>query len=127
MKAFAQRAVHKNWDVFDTADLLLHCDGDINLSIHMDFLQPYFGRSIEVYGTESAIRWRDNEPMFIWDQANERWNELDANINWDHVYRDEIIHFISCLNNEDTPIIDAVKGLELMKIIEACENNARNK
>lgn len=124
VKSFANRAVHKEWDVYDTADLLLSCEDDITISIHMDFLQAYFGRSIEVYGTESSIRWRDNEPIHKWNNESQDWDKINGQINWDHVYRDEIVHFINCLKGNEEPIVDAEKGLELMRIIEACESKA---
>ncbi|MEG0494512.1 MAG: Gfo/Idh/MocA family oxidoreductase, partial [Clostridia bacterium] len=45
VQCYGANAVHKAWDVLDTADLLIGCEDELAISIHMDFLQPYFGRS----------------------------------------------------------------------------------
>lgn len=126
VKCTGSRAIHKEWDVLDTAELLIACEDDVTLSIHMDFLQPYFGRSIEVYGTEGAIRWRDNENLKIYDSETDKWEELDAAINWDYVYRDEILHYIECLTNGSKPVIDAKDGYELLKVIDMCTASAED-
>lgn len=119
-EAVQYRAVHKDWDVADTADLLLSCQDDLAISIHMDFLQPYFGRSIEIYGTESAIRWRDNEPLKVWDSQSMNWIEEGSEIQWDLVYRDEMIHYLNCLQGRTTPVVDEKWGRDIMKIVEQC-------
>jgi len=120
----ATRAIHKDWDVYDTAEIIMNCEGDVNLSIHMDFLQPYFGRSIEVYGTKGAIRWRDNEMLKLYLEDKGEWQDVDATINWDNVYRDEILHYIDCIKSGRLPKINAKAGYELMKVIDACEKDA---
>ncbi len=127
VRCYGSNAVHKDWDVLDTAELIIACYDDINISVHMDFLQPYFGRSIEVYGTESSIRWRDNEPIKIYNGKSDEWESIDATINWDHVYRDEIIHYLDCLKFSKKPIIDAADGLKMMQIIDACEKSTEQK
>lgn len=119
-EAVQSRAVHKEWDVADNAELLLTCEDDLSISIHMDFLQPYFGRSIEIYGTESAIRWRDNEPLKIWDSARMEWVEKGSEIQWDLVYRDEMIHYLDCLQGKAAPLVDEKWGRDIMSIVEQC-------
>lgn len=113
-------AQHKEWDVPDTAELLIECEEDVVISIHMDFLQPYFGRSIEVYGTKGSIRWRDNEPVKICLSDDGLWEEKSAEIDWDLVYRDEMQHYMECLKGSCRPFVDEKHGLEIMKIVENC-------
>lgn len=117
-----KNVVHKDWDVPDAAEVLIECEDDVLISVHMDFLQPYFGRSIEVYGTEGAIRWRDNESVWVCLGENGEWEEKKVDIDWDFVYRDEMIHYLDCLKGEKTPIVDEKHGLEIMKIVENCSN-----
>lgn len=124
VKCTGNRAVHKDWDVLDTAELLIQCENDITLSIHMDFLQPYFGRTIEIYGTDGAIRWRDNECMKFYDSSSDTWVDMDSAIDWDHVYRDEVIHYLDCLQNNKRPLIDEKSGYETFKVIDACTKSA---
>lgn len=112
--------VHKDWDVPDMAELLIECEDDVVISIHMDFLQTYFGRSIEVYGTNGSIRWRDNEPVKICFTEEGEWEELHTFIDWDLVYRDEMIHYLECLKDGKHPLVDEKHGLEIMKIVENC-------
>lgn len=115
-----KRVVHKDWDVPDMAELLIECEDDAVISIHMDFLQMYFGRSIEVYGTGGSIRWRDNEPVKICLSEDGKWEEREAAIDWDLVYRDEMMHYLECLRDGRRPLVDEEHGLEIMKIVEKC-------
>ncbi len=124
VKCIGNQAVHKDWDVLDTAELLIQCENDIILSVHMDFLQPYFGRTIEIYGTKGAIRWRDNECIKFYDMEKDQWEDMDSAINWDHVYRDEVIHYLDCLQNKKRPLIDEKSGYETFKVIAACTKSA---
>lgn len=124
VRCFGFRAVHKDWDVLDTAELLLKCKNDLALSIHMDFLQPYFGRTIEIYGTEGAIRWRDNECIKFYDRKTDTWVDMESSINWDHVYRDEIIHYLDCLKTGSVPFVNEDEGLKTFEAIELCTRSA---
>lgn len=121
------RAVHKDWDVQDTADIILVCADDVNLTIHMDFLQPCFGRSLEIYGTRGSIRWRDNEKPKLVLEGCDHWQDIDSTINWDDMYRDEMLHYIDCLKTGRQPLIGAEDGYEVMKIIDACVRMAESR
>lgn len=124
VKCIGERAIHKEWDVLDTAELLIHCKNDITISVHMDFLQPYFGRTIEIYGTEGAIRWRDNECIKFYDKNSDEWIDMDSSINWEHVYRDEVIHYLNCLKHNSKPFIDEECGLKTYQVIDMCTKSA---
>lgn len=126
VKCLGHKVVHKDWDVLDSAELLIDLENDVSLSIHMDFLQPYFGRSIEVYGTEGALRYRDNECLKICTNAEGVWEDIDVQCNWDHVYRDEMIHFLDCLKTGKKPLIDCKEGYELMCLIDDCVQSAES-
>jgi predicted dehydrogenase len=117
VNAVSGRVVHKNWEVDDSAELLLTCEDDIYVSIHMDFLQPYFGRSIEVYGTGGAIRWRDNEPIKFFEENTGSWQDIDSGIDWEKVYRDEMLHYIDCLQKGSRLMVDEVWACEIMRIV----------
>lgn len=124
VKCIGNQAVHKDWDVLDTAELLIDCENNITLSIHMDFLQPYFGRTIEIYGTNGAIRWRDNECIKFYDIASDTWIDMESAINWEHVYRDEIIHYLDCLTHNKRPLVDEESGYKTYQVIAACTKSA---
>ncbi len=115
--AVSSRAVHKEWDVADTAELILACEDDVAISVHMDFLQPYFGRSIEVYGTAGAIRWRDNEPMQVHLESTGEWRDEDSAIDWEMVYKEEMEHYLDCLKTGKRPLVDEQWGCEIMRIV----------
>lgn len=124
VQCFGAKAVHKDWDVLDTAELLIGCEDDLAVSIHMDFLQPYFGRSIEIYGTEGALRFRDNECLKMCTDEAGTWQDIDVLCDWEKVYRDEMVHFIDCLKTGKRPLVDEKEGLNRMELIEMCVNSA---
>ena len=120
------RAVHKDWDVQDTADIILVCQDDVNLTIHMDFLQPFSGRSLEICGTLGSIRWRDTEKPKIYLEGRNQWEELDIVTDYEQMYRDEMLHYIDCLKTGRQPAVDAEAGFTVMKIIDACVKMAES-
>lgn len=126
VQCYGGKAVHKDWDVLDTAELLIGCEGGTCISIHMDFLQPYFGRSIEVYGTEGALRYRDNECLKICTNEAGEWEDINVFTDFSEVYRDEMQHFIDCLQNNVRPKIDETEGFMLMKLIDQCVESAES-
>ena len=117
---FHSQAVHREWDVPDTAEIMISCSGDIVISIHMDYLQPYAGRSIEVYGDEASIRWRDNEKPILYDSKKGLWTELEATLDFSKMYRNQMEHYLDCLENGKIPLIGAEDGYQIMRIVDKC-------
>jgi UDP-N-acetylglucosamine 3-dehydrogenase len=120
------RAVHKDWDVQDTADILLACEEDVNLSIHMDYLQAFSGRSIDISGTLGSIRWRDDAGIQLYSGSRGVWEDVACSRDMDAIYRDELIHYIDCLRTGARPLIGIDDGLRVMEVISECIRQAED-
>ena len=121
---------YTKWPVFDTADIILKFENNEVSSIHMDYLQASFRRSIEVYGTKGTLIW-DNcdywapaaEHFKFSSVASAKWHEIKVNSDSEKMYLKQLHHYIKCLNNEEKPMVSGEEGLDLVKIITACVNS----
>jgi UDP-N-acetylglucosamine 3-dehydrogenase len=120
------KIVHKNWNVEDTADIILTFDNNVTSSIHMDYLQPFFYRSLEVYGTRGTILWRDFENIKFYSEDDNKWFDIEVEkMDFDEVYYQELKHYIDCLLNNKKPMITGEDALITLKIADSCINSTR--
>ena len=111
---------HSTWDVEDTADILLRTVSNKTISIHMDYLQSPFYRSIEVYGEAGTILWRDFEDLKFFSEEAGTWSSIPTAIDWDEVYRSEMEHFLRCVKDRSMPMVDPTQATEVLSIVEGC-------
>lgn len=108
----------------------LHTNGMMS-SIHLNFVQRDYHRSIQIIGEEGSLFWDFNVPEVRCYTPQKKWEKFDINESWEinQMYLEEMTHFLTCLaHNTPTccPVDDGAQVLEvaLAAKVAARENRA---
>lgn len=114
-----------NVDVEDTADLILTCKSGSKISIHLDFCRKDSIRKCIVEGSEGRLTWdgitrrvglqHESGEISFWPFNNER----------DAMFRKQLTHFLSCIEQGDVPKVHLDDGIAVMNLIEAARRSSR--
>ncbi len=118
-------------DVEDTAHLTLGFHDDNNepqiiASLNMDFIRHDTTRTCTVIGDKASLRWNGIAGTIeIFYAGGEHWELLLSNIpDRDHTYREEIKHFIDCIENNQKPIVSGEDGVAAIDVVEAARQSS---
>lgn len=117
---------HKEWNTFDTADIVLIFENSKTSSIHLDYIQPVIRRSVEIYGTKGTLLWEHFKDIKFYSDDWAKWYEIRIDNDQEKSYLKQLQHYIKCIKYEEEPIVTGYEGLDVMKIIEGCINSSDN-
>jgi len=111
-------------DVEDTANILIGINSQnhkIVATLNMSFIRHDSTRTCTVIGENGTLRWNGiDDQVDIYISEKKCWDvEYSNNFERDDTYKRELSHFFSCIENDDSPIVDGRDGLKVIKIIEA--------
>lgn len=115
----------------DTAALISRTTTDTLVEFHLDYIQRAYSRSYHTIGEEGTIRWEWEEPTVRrYDPRDECWITEAEWPDWElnQMYRDEIDHFLSCVEKGKktrSPVTDGYRDLEIA--LAAKESGATGK
>lgn len=114
--------VYKDWDTYDSSDIILTFKNNKTSSLHMDYIQPANRRSIELYGTKGTLLWTDGEDIKFYSEAWAKWINIRVEnfFDFDKPFFKQMQHYIGCLKKERKPLVSGSDGLEVVKIINKC-------
>ena len=111
-------------NVEDTADLILTSKSDLTISIHLDFCRPEPIRHCTFEGSEGRLIWdgigcsvrlqHGNGETGFWPFTTER----DAN------FIQQLRHFLSCVEQGNSPEVTLHDGIAVMTLIEAARKSS---
>ena len=106
-------------DVEDQADLLLTTQADVAVNVHLDFNTRETRRFCKVQGTEGNIIWDAVNNKVILHLAGKA-PRIESNICApDQKYREQLTHFIDCIENKKAPRVSFSDGVKVLEVIEA--------
>ena len=124
--------------VEDVTSMFLNFGKDCSAMIHSSWLDPRKVREMTIVGSKRMILYDDVAPLEkirIFDARVERPPHYDtfAEFQYSYFYGDisspylkqeeplkaECQHFLDCINESKTPLTSGVRGLELIRILEA--------
>lgn len=116
----------KNWEVEDTATVMLKMKNGANAIADMSYSVPFSESTLEVYGTEGTILAYSgkgyqeyNVKFYTKDGEKEEFKPSE------NLYKNLFEHYNRCLNGEEYPIADGVWGLKNIEIINSAYESAR--
>jgi predicted dehydrogenase len=145
IKVSAIGATHLNPSIEDVAVLNLRFPGNLIAFIQTSWLDPDKVRKMTVVGSKKMMVFDDVQPtekIRIYDKSVELPNHYDtfAEFHYSYKYgdiiipkikgseplREELQHFLDCIENDKPSLSDGQKGLEVIQILEAAEQSLKN-
>ena len=127
--SFSDKLSNLDIDTEDVAEILLRFKTGVIAEVHLDYVQRYSSRSCEIIGDEGSIVLNLKEGnVKVYTAENKEWELFEQPKGYDmnQTYIDEMLHFISCIEGKEEPLIDITDGLEVLKIALAAKESAKN-
>jgi len=139
---------HTNSKIEDIAYVHIEYAGQLIAHLHLNWLSPVKIRRTLIGGTNKMIVYDDmdaSEKVKIYDKGIVVNNQLETSdihkiivdyrtgdmvapkLNNAEALSAEVDNFISCVRNRETPLVDGLAGLRVVKILEATQKSIENK
>ena len=116
-------------DVEDLVSLNLEYEDEPRrlVSIHLDFLQRAPTRTCKFIGTEGTLVWNGlSDAIDLYSAATRSWTSIGtavAQSERNSMYIDELAHFLTCLNGNDSILIDGAQAYDVLAIVDAAKRS----
>jgi predicted dehydrogenase len=109
--------------VEDSADLLLLSSESIPISVNLDFNRRRSTRCCVVQCTEGELTWDVLRHEVRWHSADGEFERTTFEVERDDVYRQQLEHFLRCIEEGETPIVSLQDGIDVLKTVEAARRS----
>ncbi|MBI4632662.1 MAG: Gfo/Idh/MocA family oxidoreductase [Deltaproteobacteria bacterium] len=112
----------------DTAAILLRFSSGAIGEIHLDYVQRAYSRTCHIIGEDGTIRWDYKTGEIAWYSAESRdWKSYHNPPDWEpnHMYLDELRHFLRCRNGEEEPCLDVFQAAQVLRVALAAKESAK--
>ncbi|MCG6537765.1 MAG: Gfo/Idh/MocA family oxidoreductase [Syntrophales bacterium LBB04] len=96
--------------------------------MHLDYVQRTYSRTCHIIGEKGTIRWdyKTGEPACFRSESRD-WQSFHNPPDWEpnHMYLEELRHFLRCLNNEEEPCLDAFHASQILQLALAAKESAK--
>lgn len=115
----------KNWEIEETATLLLQMQNGANAIADVSFVVPYSDITLEIYGTEGTLLLYNGEGYQEYNLRLYANNKLKQEFKpTQNLYRNLVEHFSRCLEGKEPPISPGIAGLKNIQIISSAYKSA---
>ena len=112
----------------DVAVMLLRFQSGAIATIHMDIFGRAHQKSMEALGENGNLRWDFYQNKVELYHADERrWEIFKFDHERNYMFLEEAKHFLDCLTNGATPLVDAKEGLNTLRCVLAGVESSRTR
>jgi predicted dehydrogenase len=115
-------------DVEDLVEMLLHFQGGVLASVHLDFLQRTYARSCKIIGSTGTLVWEASEQRVRFHSPGDRQGQIlfeDREADRNDTYIRELEHFLDCVAGRTHPRVDGAAGRSVLRVIAAARRSAQ--
>ncbi len=119
-----------NIDVEDLSAILMEFENEIIGELHLDYFQKPSSRHCKIIGNDGCLFWDFfKNKIEFYDYKKRKWitTLYNKNYNMNKMYVDELIHFISCIQNNKQTINPINEGLETLALAITIKNAGKSK
>ncbi len=124
---YAAKVSNMDIDTEDNADILLRFSNGLVANVHLDYLQRTYRRSCELIGEDGVIVWDYIGQVVTLYGKTDRHLEVflkNINVERNQMFVDQMNHFVSCIQGEEKPEVDAAGGRTVLQIALAAKTSA---
>ena len=114
-------------DAEDVAILICKHTGGAISEIHLDYVQRTYERGCQIVGEQGSITWDYNEGAVRWfDATQNSWRIFAQSEDWqaNHMYVDELKHFLDCVYASTSTTLPVSDAIGLMRVVFAAKASA---
>ena len=114
-------------DVEDSAEVIMTFADGATGNIHLDMIDRAATRNCRITGTEGTITWDAlTHQVRLWSASKKEWQDLHpaSEIDRNEMYLDELRHFLTCIENGESPRITGEDGKRVVEIAEAIKRSS---
>ena len=101
----------------DTAEITMRFASGCIGEIHLDFVQRSHVREFKIVGTDGAITCDLTDgKVSIFTVEQNKWKHFTIPLDLDGMYMEEMNHFLTCIEQSKTPVVDLFTGFDVLKI-----------
>jgi len=114
---FAGKISNLDVNVEDTAEILLKFENNAIGGIHLDFTQRNYSRNCKLIGEKGTITWDYSDKIVkLYLASEKKWKSFPVTADANHMYVQEMKHFLECINGKTKPLIDASIAKNVLEI-----------
>lgn len=110
------------------ADVLLRYDSGLVVSLHLDYVQRWRQRRCEMIGQRGTVAWESRRAeVSVLHEGRTQPIRLgyEADEDPNHMYVEELRHFLRCLEGIETPCADLPWAMGVTRVALAAKESAR--
>lgn len=94
--------------------------------VHLDYVQRVYSRTCHIIGDQGTIRWEYGQGVRLFSAATKQWEHWPEPEGWvpNHMYMEEMRHFLRCLAGTDKPTLDITEGARVLALAMAAKEFA---
>lgn len=124
MTAHLHNSHHLEIEVEECADIVMNTQDSVPISLHLDFHQHHPTRFCFVAGSKGSAKWDAMNNKLIWHAAEEEEEEILFSFERDQLFKDQIIHFLDCIENGAKPLVSLNDALQTLKLVEIARKSS---
>lgn len=105
---FSDKLTDLEIDTDDTVEILLRFSNGVLGEIHLDYVQRYSTRSMQIIGDKGTILWDfNNKTLNLFTAGTGKWKSFESkDYNYNEMYIEELKNFLGCVKNHRRPKTD---------------------
>jgi predicted dehydrogenase len=112
-------------DTEDLAESTVRYECGVLAQVHVDYLQRSYRRNLQIIGEGGTIVWDyPSHRVTIHPSRGAPESESVNDGDPGEMYREELRHFLRCIEGRESPLVDGWEALRSLRVVEAAKRSA---
>jgi predicted dehydrogenase len=109
----------------DLVLLLMRLESGAFAEVHLDVLEHGYTRRCKIVGSLATLEWDFNTGVTIRRIGCDTTQKFPTRDDVNDMYLQELAFFLRCLSGETTPPVDGRRAVDVLRMVEAAKDSAR--
>lgn len=112
-------------DTEDLAESTVRYESGALAQVHLDYLQRSYRRNLQIIGEAGTIVWDyPTHCVTVYPSSGAPESESVNDGDPGEMYREELRHFLRCIDGHESPLVDGHEALRSLRVVEAAKRSA---